>query len=58
MQLKNVTCNYILIMCDTCNCIRQVVKNTFLLVIQVLKASQNKGEIWEMQSNEHEQLKK
>jgi hypothetical protein len=45
MQLKNVTCNYILIMCDTCNCIRQVVKNTFLLVIQVLKASQNKGEI-------------
>ncbi len=45
MQLKNVTCNYILIMCDTCNFIRQVVKNTFLLVIQVLKASQNKGEI-------------
>ncbi len=33
-------------------------KNTFLLMIQVLKASQNKGEIGEVQSNEHEQLKK
>jgi hypothetical protein len=27
-------------------------------VIQVLKASQSKGEIGEVQSNEHEQLKK
>ncbi len=27
-------------------------------MIQVLKASQNKGEIGEVQSNEHEQLKK
>jgi hypothetical protein len=34
------------------NCIKQDVKDTFLLVIQVFKASKNKGEIGEVQSNQ------
>jgi len=29
MQLKNVTWNYLLVACDTCNCIRQVTKDSF-----------------------------
>jgi hypothetical protein len=28
-QLKNVLCNYFLVRCDTCSCIKQVAKDNF-----------------------------
>ncbi len=62
MQLKkNVACNYILVTCDTCNCIRQVIKKYFCIGdFKFWKHFKiNKGEIEEeVQSKEHEQLPK